>query len=328
MSRLGLELPRSLSISEQVELASWAETEGYDDVWAPELGDPDAFVALALVAQATSRVRIGTAIVPMATRTVPVIAAAAASLTEASDGRFALGLGVSTPMIIERWSGLSRSSPIALSRETIELLRHLLAGGRSDHEGEYVRSKGFRLERAPVTPPPVLLAAVNVKMLELAGEIADGVLLNMVPIERVGAVIEAVSRGAERAGRDRLPELLMQIVTEVNDDEDAARDRIARLFAFYLAAPPYQRALRWHGFDDEVERAREAVISRDLERVRAGISPEFVSSFGVFGPFERCRERYEAYWAAGIDELTPTIPPSADPRSTYESFAELARADV
>jgi probable F420-dependent oxidoreductase len=323
--RLGLELPESLPIFEKVELARWADKHDYSDVWVPEITDSDVFVTLALVAQATSRLRIGTAIVPIGTRSVPLLAASTASMIEISNGRFVLGLGVSSPAITEDWHGLGRSRPLGRSRETVELLRHLLAGQRSDHHGEWVRSKGFYLRNPPTRPALIMLAAMNPMMLELAGEIADGVLLNMVPVERVGAAIEAIRRGSERVGRAELPELILELVTEVNDDEEAAMTRFAHDIAYYLAVPPYQKALAWHGFEDDVERAKRGWATGNIERVRAGISPEFVSSIGAFGSYEKCRKRYEQYWAAGINTLTPTTL-RADPRATYECFAELARA--
>ncbi|HYC82173.1 MAG TPA: LLM class F420-dependent oxidoreductase [Solirubrobacterales bacterium] len=325
--RLGLELTSNLSIGERVELARWAEDRGYQDAWVAEISDPEAFVSLALVAQATSRIRLGTAIVQMGPRSVPVMAAASASLAEVSAGRFALGLGVSTEVIVQGWHGVTRGRPLVRSRETVELLRHLLAGGRSDQGGEYVRSRGFRLRLPPATPPQIMLAAMNEKMLELAGEIADGVLLTFLPVSAVGLVTEAVRRGADRAGREKLPELILVIPTEVTDDEEAALARFTHDISFYLTAPPYRKALGWYGFEEQMERAEHVwTTTRSIDKVRAEVPHGLPASIGVFGSYETCRERFEQYWEAGIGTLGVTVPPAAPAMATLEPFAQLAAA--
>jgi probable F420-dependent oxidoreductase len=324
--RLGLELAGGLPIAEKVELARWAEAHGYHDAWVAEISDPDVFVTLALVAQATSRMRAGTGIVPLGSRSVAVLASAAASLAAVSGDRFVLGLGVSSEVMVQGWHGVTRGRPLGRSRETVELLRHLLGGGRSDHEGDWVRSKGFRLRMPPDQAPPIVLAALNEKMLELAGEIADGVFLTFLPVAAVPRAIEAVRRGAQRAGRDELPELILFVTTEVTDDEDAAFARLAHALSFYLTAPPYQKALSWYGLEDDVERAKRAWATGGLEQVRSGITHEFVSALCPFGSYATCRDCLEQYWDAGIDTLAIAVPSAADQRATLEPFAELAAA--
>jgi probable F420-dependent oxidoreductase len=322
--RLGLELAGNLSIRDKVEMARWAEARGYQDAWVAEISDPDVFVTLGLIAQGTSRIRIGTGIVPMGPRSVPVLASAAASLADVSDDRFVLGLGVSSDVIVQDWNGVVRGKPLGRSRETVELLRHLLAGGRSDHHGDWVRSKGFRLRMPSAQPPPIVLAALNEKMLELAGEIADGVFLNFMPVTAAERAVEAVRRGAERAGRDELPELILFVPAQVTDDAEAAIAAFGHGLAFYLTAPPYQKALSWYGFEDEIERAKQAWASGGIEGVRAVITPELVSAIGTFGSYETCRERFEQFWDAGIGTLAITVPTGADQLATLEPFAALA----
>jgi probable F420-dependent oxidoreductase len=320
VNRLGLELPGDLSLEEKLELAVWAEQHGFDDAWLAEISDPDGFITLGVAATRTSRIRIGTAIIPLGTRSIPVVAAAAATVAQLAPQRFALGLGVSSNVIVEKWNGMPRGRPLGRARESIELLRTLLAGERSSQEGEFVSSSGFRLRQPPPVRPPIILAALNVKMLELGGEIADGVFLNFLPTAAVPQALEAVARGAERAGRDTLPELLLLVPTEVSDDADAARQRFGAALAFYLSAPPYQKALTWYGLGDEVERAKENWATGDIERVRAGISDELLDAIGAFGSAEHCHARLQEYWDAGIGTLGIT-PPVDDPKATLIHFA-------
>lgn len=317
--RLGIELPPNLTMAEKVDLAVWGEQQGFDDIWVVEISDPEPFVMLTAIAAQTERVRLGTAIVPMGTRTVPLLASAAGSMSEISGGRFALGLGVSSKAILHGWHGIDPGRPLGRTRETVGLLRDVLAGGRSDVDGEYVRSKGFRLRRPPEEPPPIVLAAMNEKMLELAGEIADGVLLNFLSVDAVPLALDAVRRGMERAGRTETPELAMMVPCTVTDRPDEARRLFADAVAFYLSAPPYQRALTWYGWGEEVERAKAAWATGDIERVRSGVSDEFIDSLGAFGSAEHCHARLQEYWDAGIGTLSLSL--AGEPFETLQHFA-------
>jgi probable F420-dependent oxidoreductase len=320
MPRLGVELAGDLSLAEKLDLCAWADSHGFDDAWMAEITDPDAFATLGAAAVGSSRIRFGTAIVPLGTRSVPVLAAGAATLSELAPGRFALGVGVSSTVVVEHWNGMHRGRPLGRARESIALLRALLAGERADFQGEFVRSSGFKLRHPPSHEPPIVLAALNIKMLELAGEIADGVFLNFVPATAMSAVLEAVARGAERGGRPALPEILLSLQMEVTDEPEVARRKFADELTFYLSVPPYQKALAWYGLAAEVERAKEAWKTGRRADVAAAISNELVDQLGIFGSPEQCRARVETYWKAGVDSVT-ICPPSVDYESTLRHFA-------
>ena len=136
MHRLGVQLPVSMSVPERADLARWAEQAGFDDVWTAEIGDPDAFVVLAAAACHTRRVRLGTMIVPLGVRTAVNLAAAASSMCELAPGRFGLGLGVSTPAVIEGWHGAGFARPLTRTRETVALLRTVFAGEPTAFDGQ------------------------------------------------------------------------------------------------------------------------------------------------------------------------------------------------
>jgi probable F420-dependent oxidoreductase len=319
LERLGFELPSDLPIRERAALARWAEERGFEDAWTPEISDPNAFVILTAAALATTRIRLGTAIIPLGTRTVPTLAAAAASLAELAPGRVALGIGVSSQAIVEQWNGVPYARPLERARETIGALRTVLAGERTAIAGNQVRSRGFRLRRPPATPPPILLAALNEKMLELAGELADGVYLNYVPVAALGRVLEAVRRGAARGRRDTLPEIILSVPCCVTDEADGARVRFGNDLAFYLTAPAYQQALAWYGYEAEVAAARAAWATRNFAGVRAAVSPALVDGIGAFGDPERCRERLQAFADAGVGTLSITIA-NGDSHTTLAAF--------
>jgi probable F420-dependent oxidoreductase len=319
--RLGFEIPLERPLDENADLCVWAEQAGFDDAWYSQISDPDAFVQLALAAVKTNHLRLGTAIVPIGPRSAPSLAASSASVAAVSANRFMLGIGVSSKVIVERWNGVHYGKPLGTARETITLLRHLFGGGRSDLDGDYVQSKGFRLRQPPTGHIPIALAALNVRMLELAGEIADAVYLNFVPISAAQTVIEAVSRGAERGGRDELPELILTIPCEVTGEVDRAKQEFARSMAFYFTVPPYQKAFTWYGFGADVARAQEAWVDRDLSRVQAAISSDFLDSLGVFGTVEQCRARFEETWAAGIGTVAAVMLSGGPIRPTLDALA-------
>lgn len=319
-TRMGFELTDVGTIRDRAELARWAEDRGFEDAWTAEITDPDAFVILAAAALRTERIRLGTAIIPLGVRTAPHLAAATSSLAELAPGRVALGIGVSSKVIVEDWNGVAYERPLERARETIAALRAVLAGERTKQDGNQVRSKGFRLRHPPALRPPILLAALNERMLELAGEVADGVYLNFIPTEAVPRAMAALRRGMARAGRTDTPEVVLAVPTAVTDDPDRARADFAHDLAFYLTAPPYQRALEWYGFEEEVARARDAWVGRDIDAVRAVISRRLLDGIGAFGSAGHCQDRVAAFVDAGIDTIAIS-PTEVEARSTLESFA-------
>ncbi|MBS1843309.1 MAG: LLM class F420-dependent oxidoreductase [Actinobacteria bacterium] len=304
IARLGVDLPAEAPIAARVEFAQWAESQGFDDAWTPEISDPDAFVLLAAVAAATSGIRVGTGIVPLGTRTAPLLAAAAASVAEVADGRFALGVGVSSRAIIEGWHGVSYDRPLERVRQTLPLLRGVLAGERTDIEESQVKSKGFRLRRPPQSPPPLLLAAMNEKMIETAGALADGVLLNLVPPHALPTVLAALDRGAEGAARKELPEVVMAIACEITDDPADARARFAQYLSFYLTAPAYRKALTWYGFGDQVAAAERAYEAGGVKAIVEVVGDDLIDAIALFGDVDYVRARLVDYGEKGIDAIS------------------------
>src|SRR5262249_59293362 len=139
---------------------------------------------------------------PVYTRTPSVMAAGVGSLAQLAPGRVVLGIGASSETIVDAWGGVPYERPLARMRESVTVLRQMLAGERVTFAGQTLRTKGFRLVSPPPRPVPIYLAALMPPMLELAGEIADGVILNFMPVEAVPRMLEFVRRGAGRARPD------------------------------------------------------------------------------------------------------------------------------
>src|SRR5438874_398797 len=201
--RIGSSLPLPPDLEMCRRVAEHAEILGYESLWIADTGaGPDAFVVAALAAGVTRRVRLGTAVVPIYTRALSVHAAAAGSVAQLAPGRFVLGLGISSETIVDAWGGVPFRRPFARMRETVSVLRQMLAGERVTFDGKTVRTRNFRLVSPPPRPVPIYVAALMPPMLELAGEIADGVILNFMPAEAVPRMLAHVRKGAVRAGRD------------------------------------------------------------------------------------------------------------------------------
>ena len=178
-------------------------------------------------------------------------------------------------------------------------MRRLLAGERSDDAGRQVRSKGFRLAFPPSTPPPIHLGALNQGMLALAGEVADGVWLNYVPVERIDTVVGIVRAAAQAAGRPE-PEVLHSILCDVSDDPGRSRAEIRSLLTFYVSSPNYRAAFAWHGFEQEMVDAADAFSRRDREGVAKAITDELIDSIALIGTEGEVHDQMQRFIDGGV----------------------------
>src|SRR5919201_5738394 len=171
--RLGITPPVEMTgVAAAVELSARAESLGYTDVFSSEVGSADAFSPLAALAVRTSRMRLGTALVPVFTRPPALLAMTAASLQALSHGRFVLGIGTSTRHIVERWMGLEFGGPVQRVREYVEALRRILAGDKVTLDGRAIRVRGFRRQADAVPEIPIHVGALGPRMCRLAGAVA------------------------------------------------------------------------------------------------------------------------------------------------------------
>ena len=324
-NRIAASLPAPPDMKTSQRVAQRAEDLGYESVWIADVGGPDPFVVAAAAATVTRRVRIGTAVIPAYTRTPPVIAGAAASCAELAPGRFVLGVGASSANIVEGWSGIPFRRPLARVRETVTTVRAILAGERTDFDGRTLATHGYRLlMRTPEPAIPIHVGALMPPMLELAGAIADGVTLNMMPVEAVPRMLEHVRAGALRAGSDpeRL-EIVARFQVCVTDDKPAARAVLRAVFGPYFATSVYNRFVAWCGFDDEAREILGGWQAKDRSRVAAGVTDDMIDRIAILGSAEECRERIEAFRAAGV--TTPMVAPFfPDERVLWRTLEALA----
>lgn len=314
--RWGLTLPfAGLPLAATEPLVRRAEAAGYDDLWSGEANGPDGFTPLVLAAAWSERLRLGTGIVNPFTRGPAVLAQHAAALQDASGGRFCLGLGSSSDVVVERWNGVPFAKPLTKLRETVELLRPVLAGERG--------AGGFRLETPPVTPVPLYLAALGDRMLELAGEIADGAILNFLPLSALEHVVERVRAGEARAGKVPGATDVVCRFFCVPGDPQTALAAARRMFAAYATVPVYERFFRGLGWGEAIDPLVEAWRAGDRRRA-AEVAPEaLLREVFVLGDPAQQREQVERFVAGGV--TTPVLTPIAPPERLPELIDALAR---
>ncbi len=323
--RLAASLPIPPDVGMSRRVAERVEGLGYDSVWIADTGaGPDAFVVGAAVAAGTTRLRIGTAVVPVYTRTPSVMAAGIGSVAQLAPGRTVLGIGASSETIVDAWGGVPFAQPLRRIRETVTVLRQMLAGERVTFQGRTLRTRGFRLVSLPPQPVPIYLAALMPSMLELAGEIADGVILNFMPVEAVPRMLEHVRRGAERAGRDPAQlEVVSRFQTIVTDDVAGARSALRHMMGPYFATSVYNRFVAWCGFPDEAAAILAGWQAKDRGRNLGAVTDDLIDRLAIIGPAAHCRGRLAEFARAGV--TTPMVHPFLfDEAAVWRVFEQLA----
>ena len=329
MPRYGVRFENDPSLTPQdyQELGVQAEGLGYETVWVPEGGGRDSLTALASIAMRTERVRLGTGILPIYARTATNTAMGAAGMAAVSGDRFILGLGVGHRPTVEGRDGVPFSRPMARLRQTIRVVRKLL-------DGETVSSKGHHFNiadaslgaAAPKERVPIYIAALGPQMLELAGEMADGVLMNWTAESFVAEAVRHVERGAQKAGRDISDiDIAGYVRVAAGGDEEAVRASLSTQVARYATNAFYRNFFVETGFGDEMAEAALALAAGDVARASEAITREMQDQVAVVGTPEECRAALERRRAAGLQ--SPVVAPFAigdnkeSHRTTIEALA-------
>lgn len=285
-------------IPETIETARAAEAGGYDAAWTAEFLDRSAIVALAAMAQSTSRIRVCSGIAYGVGRSPLILANEARGLDELSDGRLVLGLGTGTKGMQIGWHGVSDpEGPATRMEELIPLLRRLwkLHEGPVKHEGRFYSCN--ITPTADVREPrreaiPVYTAGVNRRMVETAGRVSDGLLCHPTFSKRYidDVVRPAVARGKEKTGREDAPvEIVGVLITSVHDDEAQARREVAGQIAFYCAPKAYGPMLEASGFAREGEAIREKFAAKEFDAMIDAVSDDMIDAMAVAGSADQVR---------------------------------------
>ncbi len=330
--KLGISINEPLTFTQRVDLAKYCEDQGFDSIWTGEGGlSEDAIVPLALFANATNRIRLGTGIIPNKSRIAPLIAVTFRTLDKVAPGRLMLGLGA-------WWEPLASSvgtpvkKPIRAMREYITVIRDLLRGNTVTLHGEFVNVESIRLD--PVSQDarpldiPIYIGAVGFQMMRLCGQIAEGCLLDfLVPVDYNLKAVAEIRRGAEESGRsleqiDR-PQLVACCVN--NEDPREAVDACRYMLTEYIGQQPH--ITKHSGVPEEVIAAVKSEIGwpatdEAIRRAMRHVSDEMVKSVAACGTVSDALEKMEEYIATGA--TVPVVTPLGDVRRTVEAIAPAA----
>lgn len=317
MNRYGMTIPMAgVPLSEHRDWIREMVDLGYTDLWSSEAGGHDGFTPLALASVWAPEARLGVAIIPAYTRGPGLLAMSIASLAEAAPGRFVMGIGTSSDVIVERWNGIPFEAPYARVRDTVAFLRSALAGEKVDASNESFDVKGFRLQMSPLAKqPPILIAALRQGMLKLAGRVGDGAILNWLSAEDVKTVAPIVHAGGE--GK----EIVARIFVIPNPDRDVARAIARRAIAAYLTVPVYAAFHEWLGRSDQLEGLWSHWKAGDRKAALEAIPDEVVDALVIHGSPGECREHIERYREAGIGTPVLAILHSDDLRRSVRELA-------
>ena len=295
--RWGLTIPNiGTPLLDHADLVRQLPQWGYTDAWSAETSGTDAFVPLALASTWEPTLRLGTAIVPAFTRGPALIAMSAATMAAAAPGRFVLGLGTSSPVIVGNWNGMSFDQPYKKARDVLRIVKQALAGERVDGTFDTVTIKRFKLEQAPARPPAVMLAALRPQMLRLAGREADGAILNWLASYDVAQCLDAIGTETETVAR---------IFVCPTEDAAYARNLGRMLISTYLTVPAYAAFHEWLGRGGKLREMHEKWAAGDRTGAGAAIPDDVVDDLVLHGSPESVRDQVRAYQDAGL--TTPVI---------------------
>ena len=302
-----------------------AEELGYASVNVTQLANRDALTVLAAYAAHTHRVRLGTGVVPIYARTPAAMAQAAATVDEISAGRLVLGIGVSHKITVENWFGSHIGKPVSEMREYLQILRAILAG-EDPPEGERFRTRFHFMGFQPRPDIPLYIAALSPKMLELAGELADGVVLWLCNPEYIrDVVVPHVTEGRRRAGKELDGfDIVAAVPAAVTDEVDGARATLRADLTPYFLLPFYRNMIERSGYGADIKLFDEAMEAGDHGSAATAISDVYLENLAAVGPADIAAAAVERYRDAGATSPCIGPIPGTDFSNTLESLADLA----
>lgn len=308
--RVGLSLGSLLGAEQALGCLDSLESAP-DRIWIPETWGAECFSMLAAAAGRTEA-PLGSSIVNTYSRSPALAAMGAVTVDRISGGRMALGLGTSSPAIVEGLHGTSFEAPLSRMREYIEVVRLACSGNKIDYDGRHFKLKSFKLLVGPVQENiPIYVAAVNRRMLELASDMADGALLYLRPLQEL--------KQTARRLREKKTDVACQLITAVSDDADAARARAARTLAFYVSVGRiYREFLASCGYDVS---AISNAYKSGLGAAAAAVPESMLDDLTVCGTPSECRAQLSRFRRAGIDAPIIQFNPVGDVRESFRTVA-------
>ncbi len=326
MAGIGTFISAGRSLDDAIERVRLAESLGYDSTYVTHVAGRDSLTVLAAYAAATERIKLGTGVLPIYSRTPVSTAQTSATIDEVSDGRMIIGLGVSHRVAVEGWYGASIDDPVAEMREYVGAVRAMFRGEDPPAVEGGKWPTGFRFMGYGVRPElPIYVAALSPNMLRLAGEIGDGVLLWLCDPPYVrDVVIPEVTKGREAAGKTLEGfDIVPAVPAAVTDDRAATLARVRKDLVVYLSLPFYRAMLERSGFGDELAGFDAGMADGDVERAKSAMSEEMLGSLGGYGGADDVAGIVQRYLDAGATSPCVSPTPGSDFEATLRAGAEL-----
>ncbi len=324
IQRVGYSLG-TLMTPEEMLFAAREANSNYNthSVWIPESWGREAFSSLGALTQVTNSVKLGTSVISIYSRSASTIAMSAATIDILSNNRMLIGLGASTPVLASNWHGLSFENPVERMKEYVECIRLILAGGLINYEGRICKIKNFKLAFRPSRKSvPILLAAINPKMILLSTFIADGILLYLRPEHELRRVVSTI-----RSRRPKVDfEIACVLITAVSDkNPEKGRERAARTIAFYTAAGRYyNKFLAENGFRNEVRDITFEYNAEGLDAASKFVTDKMLNSLAIYGTKEDCRKAIKKFMSTGISlpilQINPVENGEGSIREVFTAF--------
>ncbi len=305
--------------SHREKLAELADL-GYTDIWSAESDGADGFTPLALAAAWEPRLRLGTAIIPAYTRSPACFAQSVASMADAAPGRFAVGIGSSSNVIVEKWNGVPFEQPYKKVRDVVRFLREAFTGEKVSGSFDTFEVSGFRLGVRPEQQPPILVAALREGMLRLAGREGDGAIINWLSPDDVPQVTKVVRDAA--GGEEK--EIVARIFCCPSENAEVVRASAKFAIAAYMNVPVYAAFQEWLGRGPALQGMWDAWNAGDRKAALAAIPDEVVDQLVVHGSPAQCRATIQRYFDNGVTTSSLAILPLDPDLKHWDAVRSLA----
>ena len=294
--KIACSLGSLLTIDQVLECSEILSKTSIDTIWIPETWGMENFSMLSMVAQKATKPTIGSSIINIFSRSPASISMGAVTVDTISNGRLILGLGTSSPPIVEDFHGMKFENPVGRMREYVEIIKLISSGKSVNYTGKNFQLKNFKLLIKPKREKiPIYLAAVNKKMVELTWDIADGVIFYLRPLDEMKKTIQTMQE-------KRKIEVACQMITCVSEDSEVAVDRSKKTLAFYIAVGKiYREFLAKNGFAKETDSIYEEFKKTGLQSIHELVTDNMINSLTISGEPDTCKKQLKKVRETGID---------------------------
>ena len=301
IGQIGINPSSLFNTQDILEFARQLDNRPVHSIWIPESWGREAFVMLGAIASLTSKIKLGTSIVSMFSRSPATTAMAASTLGNLSRNRTIIGIGASTPVLAENWHGIKFELPLKRMKEYVICFKTITSGGTINFDGNFFKLKNLKImHKSSRKKIPVFLAAVNTGMIKLATEIADGIIFYLRPRDELEKTIEFTRSIISRKSKSF--DICTVLITAVsNKHPDLARIRAAKTLAFYVAVGKYySEFLASHGFKNEVKQITSEYQKNGGDNISKFVTDTMLDSLTICGTAEECIKSLKKFISCGI----------------------------